>query len=255
MIYKHLYTQIILRIFMILLNCFALTLILYEKSYYHALFVLTILLIIQIILIIRYINKTNRKLTGFFQSVKSKDTSLSFSDNKSGKSFKKLNRSMEELLEILREEILEKENRYFFVNQIIEHVNIGMLSYKNDGKVEFINTAAKKNLGIRNIYDIKELKKLDQQLYETISSSDQANQKLLKIKRDGETHLLSLKKTEFKLQNNILQLVSIQDINMELERIELESWQKLIRVMAHEIMSSVSPITLPGRGYGETFTN
>lgn len=225
------------------MNCFAFTYILYENKYYHSLFTLFILLVIQIFLIIRYINKTNRKLAGFFQTVKAKDTSLSFSDEHSGKSFRELNNSMEELIEILRAEIIEKENRYFFINQIIEHVNIGLLSYDNSGKVEFINAAAKKILRIQSLDYLKKVKKLDQQLYELLTSLEKSDQQLIRINLNGESFQLSLKKTEFKLHKKNLHLVSIQDINMELDRIELESWQKLIKVMAHEIMSSVTPIT------------
>ena len=244
MINKRLYIQVIFRVILILANCFLITLLVVrDEVHLHALFAASIVLIIQILLLIHYLNSTNRKLADFFQSAYSKDTSISFSDNYSGKSVNQLNASLNELKDILRSEMMEKESRYFFLNNLIEHIDIGLFSFDNTGKIGFINNVAKRIIGNSRPGNISVIKDQNPDLYETILNIEPGRQKLIKINFGDDFLQLSLKASKFKLQENIVHIISLVDINVELDKKELESWQKLIRVMAHEIMSSVSPIT------------
>ncbi|MFC2117567.1 PAS domain-containing sensor histidine kinase [Bacteroidota bacterium] len=244
MINKRLYIQVIFRVLLILINCFGVAVIaLGEIVHYHALLAVIIVLFAQVFVLIYYLNKTNRKLADFFQSVYSKDTSISFSDNFSGKSIRQLNESLINFRNILKSEMMEKEGRYFFLNNLIEHIDIGLFSFDNTGKIEFVNSMAKRILGTGEPVNISVLKEQNPDLYEIILNIKHGDQKLVKFNFGEDFLQLSVKASKFKLQENIIHIISLVDINLELDKKELESWQKLIRVMAHEIMSSVSPIT------------
>jgi len=242
-IYKQLYFQIIIRVLLIFGNCYALSLVIINTTHYHAIFAFSILLIIQIILLIRYLNITNRVLAGFFQSAIERDTSFSFSDVYSQSSLSELNNRLSDLRDIIKAEKLEKESRLFFVNRIIEHVDIGLLSFNQSGEIEFLNSAARIFIGIKHIKNLAEIKKVNPELYEIFINLLPGEQKLIKIKTGTDSYQLAVKVSEFKLKEKCFRLVSINDIQNELDKKELESWQKLIRVLAHEIMSSVTPIT------------
>jgi signal transduction histidine kinase len=66
---------------------------------------------------------------------------------------------------------------------------------------------------------------------------------LHKIKTDNLLQSIIVKATELKFESNVIKLVSFQDITNELDKKELDSWKRLIRVLTHEIMNSISPIT------------
>jgi signal transduction histidine kinase len=90
---------------------------------------------------------------------------------------------------------------------------------------------------------ISELERYHPQLYEEVSKIEAGQRKLLTLSMKDRVLSLSLRCSEFKLQNHRFKLVSLQDIQSELEAREVESWQKLIRMLRHEIMNSATPIS------------
>jgi len=65
---------------------------------------------------------------------------------------------------------------------------------------------------------------------------------MIKIRKQDETLQLAIYVAEFKVANRIIKMATIKNIQSELEENEMESWQKLIRVLTHEIMNSITPI-------------
>ncbi len=85
---------------------------------------------------------------------------------------------------------------------------------------------------------------MDIKLYNAFLSLQQDNQnQFVKVRNENGIRQLSLQVTSFKRHDNALRIVSVHDISNELDTKEIESWQKLIRVLTHEIMNSIAPIT------------
>jgi signal transduction histidine kinase len=90
---------------------------------------------------------------------------------------------------------------------------------------------------------LSQIERIDKKLYNTIKSIKPFERKLVALNNEqGETQL-SLKAISFGIKGNELIILSVQDIKHELDEKELESWMKLIRVLMHEIMNSITPIT------------
>jgi len=121
-------------------------------------------------------------------------------------------------------------------------VGIGLIVFQPDGEVELINTAAKRLLRIPRLKNIKSLESLSKPLVKTMSSLKSRESALIKVEDENELLHLALYASEFKLRGQKYSLVSIQNIHSELEEKEMEAWQKLIRVLTHEIMNSITPI-------------
>ncbi len=199
-----------------------------------------LLAFILVLEIIRYVEKTNRKLTRFFESVRYADFISGFtSDSHLGSSFAELNDAFNEVLEAFRQTRSEKEEHWQYLNTVVQHVTTGLLSFDEEGNVELINNRAKQFL------DAPQLRKLD----ELAGAKDD----LLVVLRDlkpGGNHLyrpnshthLAIQATELKLRGKTFKLVSLQNIQSELQRNEIEAWQNLTRVLRHEIMNSITPI-------------
>jgi nitrogen fixation/metabolism regulation signal transduction histidine kinase len=126
---------------------------------------------------------------------------------------------------------------------VVDHVDVGLLSFDMDGSIEIYNRAAKRYLTVQQPRQLSSLKTIDDDLFKIINTIKPGQEILHKLKTDNLLHSILVKATELKYENNVIKLVSFQDITNELDKKELDSWQRLIRVLTHEIMNSISPIT------------
>ena len=204
--------------------------------------VLTFVIIIgQLVEIFRFVSQTNRKLTRFLESVKYSDFISGFtSDNKLGKSFRDLNLAFNEVLEAFRKARSEKEEHWQYLNTVVQQVRTGILSFDIEGDVQLMNTNAKRFLGVTSIKNIKELIQLNPKLYHAINSVEPGKSELYK---GGNELYLTIQATELRIRAVDVKLVTIQNIQPELQKQELEAWQNLTRVLRHEIMNSITPIS------------
>lgn len=206
-----------------------------------------LLWVFQIIILIRFINKISRDLKKFLLSIKYKDTSIKFNTHKRSP-FHELHESFTEILDAFREVRIEKESEYHFFQTSIEHVNIGLIAFKTDGHIQLCNEAARNLLGVRSLVNISSLKKIKTNLPKILNELKPNHPEILTLKNENILSKLSLNATNLKVKDEIIKLISIQNITNELEQGEMDAWQKLIRVITHEILNSVSPITLLSSG-------
>jgi len=203
---------------------------------------LTALIIIaQLVELFRFVSQTNQKLTRFLESVRYSDFISGFtSDNKLGKSFKDLNEAFNEVLEAFRKARSEKEEHWQYLNTVVQQVRTGILSFDADGNVQLINANAKRFMGITSIKNIRELIDINPKLYHAINSVEPGKSELYK----GSNELyLTIQATELRIRAIDVKLVTLQNIQPELQKQELEAWQNLTRVLRHEIMNSITPIS------------
>ncbi len=197
----------------------------------------------MVISTVRYIDATNKELSRFLQSIKYSDFSQTFVKQKLGSSFKELNNAFNEVITEFQKTRSEKEEHYRFVQTVIQHIGVGLISYNQDGKVEFINNAAKKIFKIPHLNNIETLNNISPGLGEKLLKINPGEKSTIKITDEEEIIQLIVFATEFKMRNQKYTLLSLQNIQNELEEKEMEAWQKLIRVLTHEIMNSVTPIS------------
>jgi two-component system, NtrC family, nitrogen regulation sensor histidine kinase NtrY len=200
-----------------------------------------VIIIAQLVEIFRFVSQTNRKLTRFLESVKYSDFISGFtSDNKLGKSFKDLNIAFNEVLEAFRKARSEKEEHWQYLNTVVQQVRTGILSFDTEGEVQLMNANAKRFLGVTSIKNIKELIQINPKLYHAINSVEPGKSELYKA---GNDLYLTIQATELRIRAVDVKLITLQNIQPELQKQELEAWQNLTRVLRHEIMNSITPIS------------
>lgn len=204
---------------------------------------LTALSAYQVYSLIKFVERANRDLTRFFQSIRYEDFSQSFKDDGLGPSFKALRSALADVTNTLRRTRAEKEEHAQYLQTVVQHIGIGLIVFQPDGTVELINNAAKHLLRVPWLKTISSLASLSSELVETLFRLPPKEKGFVKIEDAKETIVLALYATEFKLRGRQFKLVSLQNIHRELEEQEMEAWQKLIRVITHEIMNSVTPIS------------
>ncbi len=202
---------------------------------------MSIIIILQLAEIFRFVSQTNRKLTRFLESVKYSDFISGFaSDNKLGKSFKDLNIAFNEVLEAFRKARSEKEEHWQYLNTVVQQVRTGILSFDKDGYIQLMNMNARKFLDVQNLKNISELKEKNPKLHQTLLAVEPGKGALYK----GVNEIyLTIQATELRIRGNDVKLLTLQNIQPELQKQELEAWQNLTRVLRHEIMNSITPIS------------
>jgi len=205
---------------------------------------LSIIWILQIVYLIYYLQKINRDLTRFLFAFKYEDSTMLFNAKQYDSSFKALHAGFNNVLDSFQRIKLEKEKDYIFFQNAIEHVGIGILSFNENGNILLSNQAFKNLFNIFMVKDIEQLKVIEPELPDIIRGMNNGKQELVKVLINNKLIHLSIRSTDFKLMNESVRIVSFQDIKNEIEQSEMDAWQKLIRVLTHEIMNSVSPITL-----------
>ena len=214
-----------------------------DRGYYYTLTGIIFLIVLQTYLLFNQVNKTNADLEKFFSSVQDHDSSVRFSENTKNDTFRKLHERMNNLNTIIQNVKIENERTSQFLQSVVDHVDIGLLSFDVNGNIEIYNRAAKRYLNDQQPRQLSSLKTINDEIFKIINTIKPGQEILHKLKIDNLLQSILVKATELKFESNVIKLVSFQDITNELDKKELESWQRLIRVLTHEIMNSISPIT------------
>jgi nitrogen fixation/metabolism regulation signal transduction histidine kinase len=143
----------------------------------------------------------------------------------------------------LRSARREKDSEFLFFKNIVMHVGIGLIIFKEDGKIEIFNSAARRLLKLNRAENIDDLKEVSEPLVGVFKKLKTGGRELFRLKIGDDIVQLSVYAIELTLRGENVKLVSLQNIQSELEEKEMEAWQNLVRVLTHEIMNSVTPIS------------
>src|SRR5690606_27300209 len=147
------------------------------------------------------------------------------------------------ILAKLKEDQAEKEANYQYFRSVFQHLSIGLITFEEDGQIQILNTAAKRMLDIPQLANIAEIEKVNKELFLAINSLRTGGSELIKIAHPDGIMQLSVYVIELVLLDVKFKLVSLQNIQSELEEKEMEAWQNLVKVLTHEIMNSIAPIS------------
>lgn len=242
MVYNKFQLNIFIRVTLIVLTSFAL-LFVYNNNFYYSFAVVLTLILLQTISLINYLNKMQRSLKSFLHQIKESEHNFSFHANSRENPFNELNYYYEQINKVIKTSRIEKENQYHYLQYVIEHIAIGLIAFDEDGNVELLNNSAKNVFQIGSIKNISSLDSIDDSISQLLFNLTSSEPKLKVIKIADEFLHLSFKASRFKLKNKDIKLISFQNIKPELDEKEVQSWQKLIRVLTHEISNSITPIT------------
>ena len=201
-----------------------------------------VLIILQVYALIRYVDRTNRDLTSFLESIRFSEFTRSFQIEGMGSSFDELNRAFNDVINDFQKVRSEKEEHFHYLQSIVQNIDVSIIAYRKDGTVEMINKAAKTLFQIHSLKNIKGLEQLSQELVNTLIHISPGENTLVKVQDQDDILQLAIYATEFKVKDKLIILATINNIQNVLEEQETEAWQKLIRVLTHEIMNSITPI-------------
>ncbi len=243
MIYKNFKINFLLRVLLLTATIFLFVYLLLKTKLIITLVLIAAIIAIQIYNILHFTDQTNRMLYNFLESIRYSDFSRTFELDGNDSSFEKLKNSFNEVIKDFQEVREEKEENFYYLQTIIQHIGIALIAYKEDGSVELINNATKKLFQVKSLSNINQLSSFSLELTNKLKQIKHGENTLIKVVEEDNILQLIIYATEFKIHSRSITLVSIKNIQQELEENEMESWQKLIRVLTHEIMNSITPIS------------
>ncbi len=243
MIIRNFYFQVVLRTFIVALVSVSIGWLISTGKPVLLVFVTCCIDILTIFLLIQFLNSTNRKISYFLESVQNDDSTLTIPKNITDKAILGIYDGLNKVNHQIQRLKIESRQQEQYFETLLEHVATGILTYNSKGFVLHANSSAKKMFGIEILTHLNQLERVNRNLFQTIKNIGPFEQRLVSVISERGMVQLSLKSTSFKVKNDELILLSIQDIRNELDEKELDSWMKLIRVLMHEIMNSIAPIT------------
>jgi two-component system nitrogen regulation sensor histidine kinase NtrY len=241
MVFRNFRVQVILRVLIltiaITLLAWCITHELYLRSVY--IFVAVSIMVMEFI---SYVDRFNRDVKTFMTSILQRDFTTYYQSQGKGKSFDGLYDVLNRISYAFKMISKEKEIQHRYLEMLVDHLRVGILSIDAAGKIYLANKAMKDLLQRDFIQSLKTLESVDAHFVKSLREIRTGETRLVKLQVGTELLHLSLHASEFKLEDQYYKLISMQNIRTELDAREMESWQKLIRVLSHEIMNSVSPI-------------
>ncbi len=237
--YKYFRWNVVVRIALILVLGYTAVYVLTQTHFWLVSFWLALALVITLVNLVKYVERSRRELAYFLLAIKQGD----FTNTYHYKKQSDLNYAFHEINTVMKELRNEKASNLLYLQTVVEHVRVAVLCFDADYKVQLVNKAARELFQRPHLTSVNSLSIVSPQVVEKIQSMESGERELIKVQIGGHLNNLSVLVTTFKLQGETFKLVSFQDIKNELEEKELDSWQKLIRVLTHEIKNSVIPIS------------
>lgn len=240
--FKSIEYKLIAFVLLLILSVAASTyLIILQQYVYVGVFVLLILYSLKSLY--SHYKKFNQNILFLLNALDNGDYSFHFTEAKTSKREKELNQMMNRIKDILtraRKEVIENEK---FLSLIIESVSTGIIILDPNNNVHATNHATNQLLGLPVFTHLNQLKSIDESLPDLFKNLGIKDNAQIKIANEREEIQISLNVSKITLKKGTMKVITLNNIGNELEAKEMESWIRLIRVMTHEIMNSIAPIT------------
>jgi len=241
--------QVSIRVGVIIAFCILLSYLLIQGLWFSAVGT-GLIIALQVTFLIRYVNNTNYSLVKFLDALKNEDHSVYFSPSKKGDSFAKVFDDFNLIIKIFKRNKIEKEAQHKYFKYLLEQVNLGIISIKKEDlfneqsseEILFLNQAASDILNQPHKYWHRIANQMPWLVNEVKKIAD-GGKILVEYGDDTERKQLYLETIEIQLLNIPYLIITFQDIRSEIEQKEIEAWHDVIRILAHEMLNSFTPVS------------
>ncbi|MDL2213917.1 GHKL domain-containing protein [Bacteroides sp. OttesenSCG-928-D19] len=188
-------------------------------------------------------NGQTRKVIYLLEALENNDSGLRFTEDEGSQTNKTINRLINKVAQILYEAKSETVQQEKYYELILSCINTGIVVLNDFGYVYQKNEEALQLLGLNIFTHVRQLSKIDETLMTKISSAMPGDKLQILFNNERGAINLSVRVSDITIKDEHLRILALNDINNELDEKEIDSWIRLTRVLTHEIMNSVTPIT------------
>ena len=184
--------------------------------------------------------KMRAKVAYMLDALEDKELNFRFDERRlRGRKFNRTLNRLRNIFDKERHEIIEQE-KYFGL--MLDHVKTGIAVVEKDGRVTYCNNTALNLLGIATFGHIRQLRAVSDSLYESFQTIADGSEERASYYNESGKMTVSLTASEATIGKETVRIIAFNDISNEIAENEQQSWSKLIRVLTHEIMNTITPI-------------
>lgn len=245
MVFNRYMLRISLRLILIFLAMLALALVIGRESRLFSILGIGLILLALLFELFHTISRTNRIVESLLDSIRFGDFSKVIRDKAAGLGFEGLADSAQQIIQAIAAARIEKETQYQYLHTILEHIHTAVLTLNEQQETELINPLALNMLGIYNarLPSWGDLQKRAPTFTSAVDSMGDSGRKMIRLNPSPTGKQLLILVNTVKIGGAPVKIITFQDIEPEIEQKEMESWQTISRIMAHEIMNSLTPLS------------
>ena len=210
---------------------------------YHATTLLLVLFSLgQLHELTRYVSQTNLELVRFLESARHGDVGQRFSFKPKSRDFTKLADTFGEIMNDFHLQRREQEEKFRYLKMLTDHVPVPVMSLYPDARIKLHNNAARRLLGEGDWQHLSQLSVFGENFVDHLRHLKPGHPQLLHFNQDGANRQLTVNATQIITGPASELLISLQDIQTELDGMQWQAWEELVRVLTHEIMNSITPV-------------
>ena len=190
-----------------------------------------------------FVSRTNREVARFLDAARYADYSQRFSLDDIGTGFGELGDTFTAILDRMYAHRADQEIEVRRLKTLIDHIPVPLLTVHGDNSITLQNNASRRLFGASHVTQLSDLRQFGMSFHDAVAEVVPGNRELVTFSVDNIEYQLTLATTENIVAGESSRLVSLQDIQSELDVTQVQAWQDLVRVLTHEIMNSITPVT------------
>ena len=190
-----------------------------------------------------FINRTNREVARFLDAARYADYSQRFSLEDIGTGFGELGDTFTDILHRMYDRRSKQEIEVRRLRALIDHIPVPLLTVHGDDSITLQNNASRRLFGASHVTQLRDLRQFGVAFHDAVAQAVPGKRELVTFSVEGVEYQLTLATSENIVAGESKRLVSLQDIQSELDVMQIQAWQDLVRVLTHEIMNSITPVT------------
>lgn len=231
-----------LRVALILSTALLLSYVAMRTNWYVSMGLLALAVLGQTMMLIQFATRWSREVTRFLDAVAFDDVSASFGSISGDSAFGELGLAMDRVIAKLRQGRAEREEQALYLKTLVNHVPVALIAVEIGDKVTLLNFAARR-LFEGPCATTSDFLQHGEAFAAGLENLKTSEGRILRMERKTGAVQLKAVATDLTLGGRARRLISLQNIENELTAHELAAWQTVIRVMAHEVMNSLTPVT------------
>jgi nitrogen fixation/metabolism regulation signal transduction histidine kinase len=240
---KQFNVQLVLRMSAMLLTLVLLAFGFAADLRYLLLGALAIIIVLQAISLVRFITHTNHELESFLAGLKFGDFQQTYTISHLGPSFAALEKTLQFTVQKFKDLRTEKEQQAIYYKALVQHIPVPLFVVHADRRVEILNNATRRTFNVADITNTDELANFGAGFQRDVLQVKPGEALLTTIEFAGTQEFFILTATQLTTGGSTHKLISLQNIQSELDATELATWQNLLRVTSHEIINSLAPVS------------